>query len=133
MKIGIIGTGTVGKALGTGFTELGNEVRMGSREDGNDASREWATATGANASVGTFADAAAFGEIVILATGWGGTENAVNMAGKENLAGKVVMDITNPLVFTAAGQPPGACFGDYRLRGRTGAALASRLESGQGL
>ena len=68
MKIGILGTGDVGQALGRGFVSLGHEVKMGSRDVGNEKSRAWATKTGERASTGTFADAAAFADLAVLAT-----------------------------------------------------------------
>ena len=105
MRIGILGTGDVGRALGTGFVELGHEVTMGSREAGNEKAREWAASAGPRASTGTFADAAAFGELAVLATLWAGTENAIRIAGPQKLAGKVVIDATNPLDFSQ-GVPP---------------------------
>src|SRR5215813_726036 len=110
MKIAILGTGHVGQALGHGFIRLGHDVKMGSREAGGDKARAWVAKTGKGASEGTFADAAAFGEIVALATLWSGTENALRMAGAENLAGKVVIDATNPLIF-APGKPPALALG----------------------
>jgi 8-hydroxy-5-deazaflavin:NADPH oxidoreductase len=99
VKIGILGTGDVGKALGNGFIALGHEVKMGSREAQNEKAVTWASTSGINASTGTFADAAMFGDIVVLALLWAGTENAIKLAGAENFAGKTVIDATNPLVF----------------------------------
>ena len=105
MRIGILGTGDVGRTLGTGFVELGHEVTLGSREAGNVKAREWAEGSGGRGRAGTFADAARFGELAVLATFWAGTENAIRLAGPENLAGKVVIDATNPLDFSQ-GVPP---------------------------
>ena len=105
MKIGILGTGVVGQALGTGFTALGHDVKMGSREPGNDKAREWATRAGAHASTGTFAETAKFAEVAVLALLWSGTENALRLAEPGNLAGKVVIDATNPLVVHPDGPP----------------------------
>jgi len=105
VKVGILGTGDVGQALGRGCASLGHEVRMGSREVGNPNAEAWASKTGARASAGTFAAAAAFGEIVVLATAWTGAENALRLAGAKNLAGKVVIDVTNPLNFTPNAPP----------------------------
>ena len=110
MKIGVLGTGEVGQALGHGFIRLGDEVKMGSREAGGEKARGWVAKMGKGASEGTFADAAAFGELVVLATLWTGTENALRLAGAENLAGKVVIDATNPLVFSP-GKPPALALG----------------------
>lgn len=105
MNIGILGTGIVGTTLGKGFVGRGDKVRMGSREAGNEKAAAWAEEVGAEGSTGTFADAATFGEVVVLATGWSGTENALNLAGPANLAGKVVIDVTNPLAFGPGGAP----------------------------
>jgi predicted dinucleotide-binding enzyme len=104
MKIGILGTGVVGQSLGLGFAGRGHEVVMGTRDPSGDKVREWAAKAGGRARAGTFAEAAAFGEIVVLATAWSGTDNALQLAGAENLAGKVVIDVTNPLDF-ATGAP----------------------------
>jgi predicted dinucleotide-binding enzyme len=100
MKIGILGTGDVGRALGTGFVKHGHEVKIGSREAGNEKAEAWKQQTGDKASTGTFADAAAFGEIVIVSTLWTGTENALRLAGHDNFKGKTVIDTINPLDFS---------------------------------
>lgn len=104
MRIGILGTGDVGRSLANGFLSLGHEVKMGSRESGNAKAESWAAAAGPRASVGTFDEAAQFGELVVLATLWSGTENALRLAGAQNMAGKILIDATNPLV-TAPGAP----------------------------
>ena len=105
MKVGILGTGDVGRALGTGFARRGHEVKMGSRDAKNPKLAAFVKAAGPKASGGTFAEAAACGEVIVLATLWSGTESALKLAGARNLAGKVVMDATNPLVF-APNAPP---------------------------
>jgi predicted dinucleotide-binding enzyme len=105
MNIGVLGTGDVGKALGTAFVALGHEVRMGSRSAANEKALAWVKETGAKASAGTFADAAAFGEIIVLATLGEANESALEMAGPENFRGKLVIDTTNPLDFSQ-GVPP---------------------------
>ncbi len=102
MRVGILGTGDVGKALGQGFIALGHEVKMGSRSAANEKAAAWAKENGAKASAGTFADAAAFGEIVVLATLGVAAESSLQAAGPEKLRGKVVIDATNPL----EGMPP---------------------------
>lgn len=99
MRIGVLGTGTVGRTLGGKLVELGHEVRMGSRQAGNENAVEWAAGAGEGASEGTFADAAEFGELVINATGGKVSLEALGMAGAENLAGKVVIDVSNALEF----------------------------------
>ena len=110
MKIGVLGTGDVGRALGGGLAALGHDVKMGAREANNEKARAWAASAGARASAGTFADAAAFADVAILATLWAGTENALRLAGAKNLAGKVVIDATNPLDFSK-GMPPTLALG----------------------
>ena len=110
MKIGILGTGDVGKALGNGFVALGHEVKMGSREAGNQKAADWAKTAGALGSAGTFAEAVEFADVVVLALLWSGTENALKLAGPGKFAGKAVIDATNPLTFEP-GKPPALALG----------------------
>ena len=84
-KVGILGTGDVGKALGRGFASRQCEVKIGSREK--------------KGEFVTFEEAAKHGEIVAVCTRWDGTENALKLAGAKNLAGKIVIDATNPLKY----------------------------------
>lgn len=94
MKVGIIGSGTVAQDLGNGFIKRGDDVMLGSRspEKLDDYARE----TGAAA--GTMAEAAEHGELLVLACKGTETESAIEAAGPGNLAGKVLIDVTNPLV-----------------------------------
>ena len=103
MKIGIIGSGTVGQQLGIGFTRIGNEVKIGTRDKSK--LTDWLKNAGPKASEGSNEEAVKFGEIIILATAWSGTENAINISGKENFSGKILIDVTNPLDFSG-GMPP---------------------------
>jgi predicted dinucleotide-binding enzyme len=103
VRIGIVGSAVVGQTLGARLAGLGHEVKLGSREPSKLS--EWAAEAGDGAAAGTFEEAAAHGEIVFLATLWEGTENALALAGADNLAGNVVVDVTNPLDFSA-GVPP---------------------------
>ncbi len=105
MKIGVLGTGSVGKTIGTKLVELGHEVTMGSRSATNEHAAEWVASAGAGASQGTFADAAAFGELVFNCTAGTVSLEALGAAGEENLAGKVLVDVSNPLDFSK-GMPP---------------------------
>ena len=100
MRVGILGTGDVGRALGTGFVAVGHDVKMGSRQATNAQAAAWAAEAGARASTGSFAEAAAFGEIVVLATLGVENESALKLAGFDKLRGKVVIDATNPLDFS---------------------------------
>ncbi len=101
MKIGVLGTGDVGRVLGEGFAALGHEVKIGSRDPQKAEVKEWLKKVGTKASAGTFSEAAAFGDIAVLATSWTGTESAIRLAGPQNLAEKAVIDATNPLDFSA--------------------------------
>ena len=105
MKIGVLGTGMVGKAIGTTLVLLGHAVKMGSRAANNNKAAEWTKANGANGSQGTFADAAAFGEIVFNCTSGMASLEALKSAGANNLNGKILIDIANPLDFSK-GMPP---------------------------
>jgi len=105
MKIGIIGTGMVGTAIGNKLIQLGHFIMMGSRTPDNIKASEWATKNGPNASSGTFEDAAFYGETIFLCTSGAVTLEAVKLAGKDNFREKVVVDITNPLDFSK-GMPP---------------------------
>src|SRR4051812_9464142 len=100
MRIGLLGTGDVAKSLGNGFVTLGHDVMMGSRDAKNEKARAWATGAGARASTGTFADAASFGELAVLATLGVANESALKLAGPDSLKRKIVIDTTNPLDFS---------------------------------
>jgi len=105
MKVGILGSGAVATALGTGFVTLGHEVRLGSRTAGNPKTAEWAKGAHGKGSTGTFAEAASFGEVIVLATLGVATPEVIQFAGPSNFDGKVVIDTTNPLAFSAQGMP----------------------------
>lgn len=96
MKIGIIGTGIVGRTLATAFLKEGHQVMMGTRNIEKDEVVKWKTENTAG-EIGLFADAANFGEIIVLATSGIITEEAVKLAGIENFSGKTVIDTTNPI------------------------------------
>jgi predicted dinucleotide-binding enzyme len=105
MKIGILGTGMVGKSIGTKLVQLGHIVKMGSRNADNAKGAEWVKASGPSASQGTFADAAAFGEILFNCTSGMASLEALKLAGESNMNGKVLIDVSNPLDFSK-GMPP---------------------------
>lgn len=110
MKVGVLGTGDVGRALGCGFVSRGHDVMIGSRDPSSEKVRDWVAKQGKRASSGTFAEAAGYGELLVLATKWSGTENAIRLAGEENFRGKVLIDATNPLKIEP-GKPPGLALG----------------------
>src|SRR3954447_20132892 len=86
MRIGVLGTGTVGRTLASKLAELGHDVTMGSRDAANEAAAEWAAAAGGAASHGTFADAAAAAELVVNATAGTASLEALAAAGVDNLS-----------------------------------------------
>lgn len=105
MNIGVLGTGMVGVALATKLASLGHAVKMGSRSAGNEKAVAWARTVGGSASEGSFADAAAHGEIVFNCTKGDVSIEVLKAAGAANLRGKIVVDIANPLDFSK-GMPP---------------------------
>jgi predicted dinucleotide-binding enzyme len=94
-KIGILGSGDVGKALANGFIKYGHEVMIGTR----DTSKldEWEKKTGDKGHVGSNQEAAAFGDIIVLAVKGSAAKDALTLAGKQNLSGKTIIDATNPI------------------------------------
>lgn len=105
MKIGVLGTGSVGDAIASKLASLGHDVMMGSRTANNDKAVAWVAKQGGNAKAGTFADAAAHGEWIFVCTAGHGTLDALAAAGADRLRGKIVVDISNPLDFSK-GMPP---------------------------
>ncbi|MFD9124802.1 NADPH-dependent F420 reductase [Kitasatospora sp. NPDC059571] len=104
MRFGIIGTGTVGRTLASKLIALGHEVTLGSRTKDNTSAVSWADQAGPHGHAGTFQDAADFGEVIINATAGTVSLPALQQAGAERLAGKVLIDVSNPLVFSSAGE-----------------------------
>ena len=109
MKIGVFGTGMVGNAIATKLVQVGHDVRMGSRAAGNEKAAAWVKSAGARASEGSFADAAAFGELLFNCTSGGASLAALQAAGAANLKGKVLVDVSNPLAHTAEGMTLSVC------------------------
>jgi predicted dinucleotide-binding enzyme len=94
MKIGVLGSGGVAKVLASGFLKHGHKVKLGSRSP--EKLSDWAMENPAG-STGTFSEAAAFGELVVLAVKGTAASEALQLAGAGNLVGKPVMDATNPI------------------------------------
>lgn len=105
MRIAVLGTGMVGDTIGSRLIELGHEVAMGSRTATNEKAQAFVAKHKGKARAGTFADAAAFGEIIFNCTAGAGSIEALKMAKEEDLAGKIIIDIANPLDFSK-GAPP---------------------------
>lgn len=94
MKVGVLGSGDVAKTLAGGFIKHGHQVKIGTRSPAKLA--EWAVSN-RSVAVGTFAEAAQFGELVVLAVKGTAAHEALELAGKSSLAGKTVIDATNPI------------------------------------
>ncbi len=118
MRIAVLGTGGVGQTLGTRLVETGHEVRMGSRSAGNEKAVAWAASAGDAASEGSFRDAASWAEVVVNATSGLVSLEALEAAGTDHLAGKVLVDVANPLDFSH-GFPPHVVQPDGRSLGES--------------
>lgn len=123
MKVGVLGTGTVGRTIATKLVELGHEVTMGSRSPDSEALREWMGEAGATAHGGSFAEAAGAGELVFNCTAGGASLEALEAAGADNLAGKTLVDVANPLDFSGEGAPTLSVCNDDSLGERIQAAF----------
>lgn len=102
MKVGIIGSGVVGQALGKGFASEGYEVMLGTRDPNSPKIHDWLTKTGNGVKAETFEETAKFGELIVLCPLFRAVEGIIKMAGVENFKGKIVIDTTNPI----ADEPP---------------------------
>lgn len=110
MKVGVLGSGMVGQALGKGFAGRGHDVKLGSRSPGSKELSAWRTGTEGKASTGTFAEAAKHGDLLVLAALGSAVDEVLKLAGPQNFAGKILIDASNPLDHSAGG-PPGLFVG----------------------
>ncbi|MBK9641074.1 MAG: NAD(P)-binding domain-containing protein [Saprospiraceae bacterium] len=94
-KIGVIGSGAVAQTLGAGFLKHGYQVMLGTRDKSK--LDDWQKKNGADALVGSFVDAAKFGEIIVLAVKGSVAKNALDLMGPENLNHKTIIDASNPI------------------------------------
>jgi 8-hydroxy-5-deazaflavin:NADPH oxidoreductase len=101
LKIGVLGSGVVGQVLAKAFLAEGHQVMLGSRNHKKDQMIQWKEEN-QKGNIGTYADTAAFGDLLVLATKGSVIEDVINEAGKENFSGKTVIDTTNPI----ADKPP---------------------------
>jgi predicted dinucleotide-binding enzyme len=127
MRFGVLGTGMVGRTIGSKLIELGHEVGMGSRSAGNEAAVTWAAEAGDGASEGSFGDAAGSGELIFNCTAGGASLEALAMAGEANLHGKVLVDVANPLDFSGGMPPTLSICNDDSLGERIQAAFPETL------
>jgi predicted dinucleotide-binding enzyme len=101
-RIGILGSGTAARTLGTGFLGQGHPVMLGTRDPAK--LQPWRASAPSGAQVGSFADAARFGELVVLSVQGSAAEDVLRLAGPESFDGKVVLDASDPLDFSS-GRP----------------------------
>jgi predicted dinucleotide-binding enzyme len=122
-RVGVLGTGEVGRRLAAGFSSRGHEVMIGSRDPGKPELREWLSRDGAGVKAGTFEQAAAHGELLVLAVLGNAAEEAIADAGAKNFSGKVVIDAMNPLDFSGGFPPKLSISGEDSLGERVQRAL----------
>jgi len=106
MKIGVLGTGSVGTTLAGGFAKQGHSVMLGSRTPDSEKLKGWSKGAGNDISTGTFEQAASHGDVLVFAVLGSAVDNVIFLAGAKNFAGKLVIDTTNPLDFSK-GRAPG--------------------------
>jgi 8-hydroxy-5-deazaflavin:NADPH oxidoreductase len=122
-RVGVLGSGEVGRRLAAGFSSRGHGVMIGSRDPGKPELREWLSGDGAGIEAGTFAETAAYGELLVLAVLGAAAEGTIAEAGPGNFSGKVVIDATNPLDFSGGFPPKLAISGEDSLGERVQRAL----------
>ena len=96
MRVGIIGSGIVGRVLATGFLKEGHEVMLGTRNISKEDVVKWKSDNN-NGLLGSFQETAQFGEVIVLAVSGLVVEDAINLAGKEHFSNKTIIDATNPI------------------------------------
>jgi predicted dinucleotide-binding enzyme len=114
-RVGVLGSGEVGRRLAAGFSSRGHSVMIGSRDPSKAELHDWLTGDGAGIEAGTFAQAAAHGELLVLAVLGSAAEQAIADAGVDNFSGKVVIDAMNPLDFSGGFPPKLAISGEDSL------------------
>ena len=122
-RVGVLGSGEVGRRLAAGFSSRGHEVMIGSRDPEKPELRQWLATDGAGIETGTFAETAAYGELLVLAVLGTAAEKAIADADAGNFSGKVVIDAANPLDFSGGFPPKLAISGEDSLGERVQRAL----------
>ena len=123
MRVGVLGSGAVGRQLARGFCARGHEVMIGSRDPDKPELQAWMSAEGEGVAAGTFAGTATHGELLVLAVLGNVAEEVIADAGPENFTGKVVIDTMNPLDFSGGPPPKLSISGDDSLGERIQRAL----------
>jgi 8-hydroxy-5-deazaflavin:NADPH oxidoreductase len=122
-RVGVLGSGEVGRRLAEGFRSRGDDVMLGTRDPDKPELREWLSSGGAGIQAGTFAEAAAHGELLVLAVLGNAAEEAIAHSGPSNFSGKVVIDAMNPLDFSGGFPPKLSITGEDSLGERVQRAL----------
>jgi 8-hydroxy-5-deazaflavin:NADPH oxidoreductase len=122
-RVGVLGSGEVGRCLATGFSSRGHEVMIGSRDPTRPELLEWLSGEGAGIQAGTFAEAAEHGDLLVLAVLGNAAEEAIAEADAGNFSGKVVVDTMNPLDFSGGFPPKLSIAGEDSLGERVQRAL----------
>jgi predicted dinucleotide-binding enzyme len=123
MRVGVLGSGEVGRRLAEGFSGRGHEVMIGSRDPNKSELRDWLSGDGSGIEAGSFEQAAAHGELIVLAVLGSAGEEAIADAGPDNFGGKVVIDAMNPLDFSGGFPPKLSISGEDSLGERVQRAL----------
>jgi 8-hydroxy-5-deazaflavin:NADPH oxidoreductase len=100
MRIGVLGAGAVGRTLASGWVGLGHDVVLGARSPDHPAALEWAAGAGEAGRAGTYVDAVAHGELVVVCLPGEAVLDVLGDVGPERFSGLVVVDVTNPLDFS---------------------------------
>jgi 8-hydroxy-5-deazaflavin:NADPH oxidoreductase len=122
-RVGVLGSGEVGRRLAAGFASRGHGVMIGTRDADKPELQEWLAGEGAGVKPGTFEQTAAHGELLALAVLGNAAQEAIVQAGLENFTGKVVIDAMNPLDFSAGFPPKLSICGEDSLGERVQRAL----------
>ncbi len=122
-RVGVLGTGEVARRLAAGFRSRGHDVMIGSRDPDKPELREWLSGDGAGVQAGTFEQAAAHGDLLVLAVLGNAAVEAITSAGPDNFTGKVVIDAMNPLDFSGGFPPRLSISGEDSLGERVQRAL----------
>lgn len=123
MRVGVLGSGEVGRRLAEAFYGRGHEVMIGSRDPSKPELRDWLSGDGTGIEAGSFEQAAAHGELIVLAVLGSAAEQAIADAGPDNFRGKVVIDAMNPLDFSGGFPPKLSISGEDSLGERVQRAL----------
>jgi 8-hydroxy-5-deazaflavin:NADPH oxidoreductase len=104
MKIGILGAGSVGKVLAKGWLDAGHSVKISSRDPMSESLFTWKEQMGPDCHIATFEEAAAFGDVIVLAINWSGVESVLKQTGQQALQNKVIIDLSNAVEFSETPQ-----------------------------